>query len=466
MPQWITSGYYPFAEVYDTDYKPVGAEVISRQIIDQAWPQFAAILESGARIVGLRAEQISPFRNYERPGAPGYYERLYASQVMKKFGVTLSGDEPDFKQLLEEGAKQAVKESIVEGIAMSLPGGGAAQGAIKVAVQLVENPKFLKTKQGRMNAGFTIASTIPVVNIGANMAQVAMALSKDQAGMFKTTQGKVQAGLMIAATVPGLQAGAAVGLVAMQVKGMIDAKKAIAEAKKEANRGEHYIESVHSYINAAIPEAQALALTCAERGFPVLSQATSDFTNSLKAHYHELVYSRIRDRNAVIEREKAEFMLKGGLKRIVVGGASGGLSPFSQGGGSDWTMRFKPNPLKFGRKDDLRVFLQFARDMRKVRLAIEGGVSARGSVAKTAATVAQEIRNLTAEILLKDPSIPYQSAVNMAAGISRKAREPLPPGTEKKIGAAVAKKVGQVKVNDNKVSMGLMIGMSLLRFLK
>lgn len=426
MGSWIKDGTYPFAEVYDTDYKPEGAESTAEQIIKQAWPQFVAILESGARAVGVGPEQISIHREYERPEKLTYHEGLYASGITAKHGVTLSGSEINVEQLIKEGAEQAAKDAVVEGLVATFPGLAPGAGAIKAGIKLVENRDWLKTPAGRLQAGFMIASTIPVINIFVGPAQLALA-----------------------------------------AKSFIDAQKAVEEAKKEAKRAEEFVKMVRSYIDAAIPEAKGLAIALAERGYEVMAQPSGDFANRLWQHYHELVYTKIRDINEQIKKEKAEFLLKGGLKRIVSStGEAGGLSPYSQGSGADWTMQFEPRKLEFGRKQNLQLFLQLARDMRKLREAIEKGISAKGSIAKVASEVSGEIMGLVAQILAKDPTIPYQSAVNMAAGIARGTREPLSQPEQQVIGAKVAEKVEAVRVNDNKISVGLMAALTVLRFLK
>jgi len=449
MGDWGTSEYFPFKKVYDTSYKPDGAEKVAKQVVDQSWPQLAAILESAANAVGVAPQQISIFRQYERPKNPSYWPAKYASSIGEKFGVTLSGADIDVKDLLIENAKAALRESVIEGVADALPGSGAATGAIRVGVSLIEDKNYLSTDEGRMNAGFTIASTVPVINVVSNVVQVAMDISKSK-NMLKSTDGQIKAGIAVAAVIPGLQPVAAIGALTMTVKGIVDAKRAVEEAKKAAKRAAEYTKMMQSYIAVVVPEARALAEAMAVRGVTMLGKPSSAFSSKLKAHYHELVYARIRQINEGIEREKAAWYVKYG-QSVLIKKVTGGV-------------RFSKRKLTFGRFDNMRIFLQFARDMRKLKQALEMRISIKGTQWKEASEVSAETLLTANQMLAKDPSMPIQSAMNIASGIARKSKQPLGTSVGQAVANVAAKKVGEVKRNDSIASLGVMGLVAALKF--
>jgi len=95
--------------------------------------------------------------------------------------------------------------------------------------------------------------------------------------------------------------------------------------------------------------------------------------------------------------------------------------------------------IKIGRNDRLRYLLQFARDMRKVRLALEQQAPVTGTKTKDANTVASETITIKDEVLAINPDVPVQVALNVASDISRGTAAPI-TGEQ---GEVIAQKVAQ-----------------------
>jgi len=406
MGDWVTSPIYPLRTVYDTGYKPEGADQAVRKMVDSAFPQLAAILQSGAKALGVGPEQVSPFLAYSRPQTPGYNEAKYAVRLNTQYGFTLSGDatadvaKEAFRTSAKEALKDVAKDMAVDIVTQALPSvpGIPMAGMIQVGINIFENKDLLKTAEGRQQlakqAGFAVAAMIPGVNIIAAPAAL--------------------------------------------ILGASDMLKAKAHMKAELERSKEMLKMIDDTLAAALDEARGLTTELAERGVSMQVESDPAWTNRLRKHYQELVLVIIDDQNAKIDAEKAAWYAKG--EGYVV---------------AHWQERsqFDYVPRELGRKDNIRLFLQFARDLHKVREALKGTLAPVGSATKTPEQVAAEIQQIAAAMLAKNPLMPIQEAVNMASAVARGAPQPIDPSK-----ASVAATYVQAKTAQVKASSALAIG--------
>jgi len=421
MGDWVTSQIYPFRQVYDTGYKPEGADKAVKTMLNQAFPQLAVILQSGAGALGVGPEQISPFLGYSRPTTPGYNEAKYAVGLSARHSVMLSGDTADVaKQAFRTSAKEALqdvgKDVVVDILTQALPNvpGVPMAGLIQVGMQVFENKDLLKTAEGRKQlakqAGFTVAAFIPGVNIIAAPAALALGVS--------------------------------------------DMVKAKNHMKAEVERSKDMMKMIDNNLEAALDEARGLSTDLAERGISLKTTPDPAWADQLRKHYEELVLVIIDDRNRQRDLEKTAWYAKG----------AGYVA-------AHWEERskFDHEPRELGRKDNIRIFLQFARDMHKVREALKGTLAPVGSATKSPTEVAAEIQRVAAAMLAKDPLMPIQEAINLASAMARGAPQPIAQADAPAAAAYVQAKATQVKASSALAlgggAVALMLGIKFLPML-
>lgn len=419
MGDYVDSAIYPFREVYDTGLKPEGADKAVRKMVDGAFPQLAAILQSGADVLGVAPEQISPFISYKRPETPGYSEAKYAASLGAQFGGLLSGDTDEavrdaLRTSAIESLKDIGKDLAVDIVTQALPSvpGVPLAGVVQVGIQIFENKDLLKTTEGRQQlakqAGFAIASFVPGINIIA----------------------------------------APVGVI-MTVASLSKAKEHMAA---EIHRSKEMMKMIDDCVNAALEEARGLSVELAERGVSMRTDADTAWTGRLRKHYEELLLVRIDDQNLALDLAKAKW--------------------YAQGAGyvaAHWEDRssFDHVPRELGRKDNIRIFLQFARDIHKVREALKGKLAPVGSAGKSSEQVAAEIQSVASAMLAKNPLMPIQEALNLAGAMARGAPMAInQPGAAASFAQSVA---SQVKANSAILASGgavaLMLGIKFLPML-
>lgn len=362
-----TNPIYPFRETRYTDLVPKGGEKAAGDMLDKAFPQLAAILQSGAALLNAGPEQISPFLTYERPSAPGYAEAKYAAGLAAQHKVLLSGDTGD---AVKDAIRTAAKESLVEmgkSVALdiatqALPVAGA--GLVEVGLQIFENKDLLKTSEGRqqlaMQAGFTVASMIPGVNVILGPA--------------------------------------------MLVKGAIEYIHGKEKMKAEMKRVEQFMLMLEDNMNAALDEARGLSTEMAERGQRMLTGTDAAWAGRLRTHYENMVLAAIDDENSRRELAKAQYVMEKGEDIHLE------LAMYK-----DTLDQFKLRPRKLTAAASVEFFLQFARDLHKIREVLKGQLKPVGSAGKTAEQVAAEIRQVAAAMLAKDPLQPIQEVMNLAS---------------------------------------------------
>ena len=407
MAGWVESAVYPFAQIFDTGMKPEGANAAARKVVSEGFPQLAAILESGAEAIGVAPSQISPFITYKRPATPTRRQAAYAAKLGRAHGVMLSGDTSELVlQSMRDSAKEMAKDLAIGVIAdvLPVPPGVPAAQVVTTTISFIKNPEIFKTTEGRIQAGFAVASLVPVINIA--VAPISL------------------------------------------IKTLSDMHKAKSHMKAEIERAERFAKLVKSYIDAAVSEAQQLAGVLATRG--VRMRATPDvaWKEKLRSHYFELEMTRIDDANDQLAIEKAQWYAEKG-----------------QAVSLTWDARkaFTKIPRELGRTARLRMFLQIARDLRKVRTAIEAKVSMKGTTVKSASIVAAEINTIAASILEKNPEMPVQQALNVASATSRAAAGPLGAVREQEVADIAVKKVDTLKKAQTVAGFAFM---GLMAFLK
>jgi hypothetical protein len=92
---------------------------------------------------------------------------------------------------------------------------------------------------------------------------------------------------------------------------------------------------------------------------------------------------------------------------------------------------------KWSRRDYLRMFLQMARDMKKLRLKIEK---------IPAFTPENEIKLLAEAIVQQDKNIPYTAAANIAGQFIGTLKHPLPPDIREKLAVKIAAQLQAARV--------------------
>jgi len=398
MGSSISSPIVPWTKVYQAAGKPEGADKVVKDLVAKAWPQFATILEAGARYLGLGPSQISPFLSYDRPASPGYNEATYAASLQKQYGQTLSGDvEIDYGDLLKENAKAALRDVGKQAIVDLATGVGIPSGVAQVGISLLEDPKALLTPEGRVNAGFAIASAIPVV-------QVAVA-------------------------------------PVMVIKTAVEYHKAKSEMEKEMERAKNFQKMIESYIAVVVAEAKGLTQSLASRGVSI-GPGSGDWSAQLRNHYEKLVIVLKEDENLKLAEEKREWYAQKGEDVVV-----------------QWEARkaFTPVELGLGRSDTLRLLLQLARDMRKVRLFIDGKIPVQGTTAKGADEVKSETVRMTEELVAANPTMPYQEAANVAAKAVRSTQVPITPEKAAQVAQSVQPVVEAEAKKQTVIKAGMLV---------
>jgi len=234
----------------------MGADEAADEVMASAWPQLALILQSGEYALGLADPKlVSRFLAYEPPAAPGPHEAAYAGVITKEGGYLSGhmGDTPGATDILKDNFEQAAKEAAIEAAVHAALGNVPGAGIVVEVVKVATGKTDFSSQAGRVSAGFAVASAIPVVNIVA----IPVAL-----------------GSMLSSV---LKAGDKM------------------EAEKE--RAEEFTKMIQSFIDVVLPEAQGLALTLAERGYPFGSEASPSWNSQLKSHYKALVLEPKRDHN-------------------------------------------------------------------------------------------------------------------------------------------------------------------------
>jgi hypothetical protein len=372
------------ADFYHAQSKPEGADEAVDKLIKTGFPQLAAILQSGADAIGVQPEQISPFRDYVRPTAPGAYEVGYAAGIFRQHGVTLGevSTEEIMREQLKQGLKDAAKEVAIE-TAVSLipaPAGVPVASMIKVGIDFVKNPDTFKTPEGMLQAGFAVASFVPVLNIAAFVGQAVT-------------------------TVVGIG-------------------KAKEHAKAEAQRAKAFGRMVKEMVDVSVTEAADLAAVLAERNIEMRTAPDAGWLDRLKTHYRQLETLGDMDRDAA---------------RLATKGKSTG--PF--GAFKDALKQHEAETL--GRTEKLTFFLQLARDMRRVREALELKISLKGTALKDAATVSAETKELAYRMLQENPEIPFQQAMNLASKTARALPEPISPEQSAGIATHTVEKIEEIQ---------------------
>jgi len=385
-----TNPIYPFRQTRYTDLCPEGGDKAAKDMVDKAFPQLAAILQSGAALLGVGPEQISPFLTYERPSAPGYNEAKYAAGLATQHKVLLSGDTGDaVKEALRTSAREALvdvgKNVAIDIVSQALPVGGA--GLVQVGLQIFENKDLLKTTEGRQQlakqAGFTIASMIPVVNIVLGPA--------------------------------------------MLIKGAVDFVKGKYEMEAEVARSNELVAMIEDNLDAAVTEARGLSVEMAERGQRMLTEADTAWTGRLRAHYENLVLAAVDDENRRRDLAKAQYIAGKGMTFVL------NLAHLDE---------FDHLSRHVGRTPTIEFFLQFARDLHKVREALKGALRPVGSAGKTPEQVAAEIQQVAAAMLAKDPLQPIQEVMNLASMTVRGTPAPIQnPAAAAQVATTAADKV-------------------------
>jgi hypothetical protein len=389
-----TNPIYPFRKTRYTDLCPGGGNKAVDDLIGRAFPQLATILQSGAALLNAGPEQISPFISYERPGAPGYHEAKYAAGLAAQHKVLLSGDTEDVvKEALRESAKQALvdvgKNVAIDIVSQALPVGGA--GLVQVGLQILENKDLLKTTEGRQQlakqAGFTVASMVPVVNIMLGPA--------------------------------------------MMVMGAIDYVNGKSEMEAEMERSAQLVKMIEDNLDAAVTEARGLSVEMAERGQRMLTEADTAWTGRLRAHYENLVLAAVDDENRRRDLAKAQYVVDRGDDIYLE------LAMYRTA-----LTQFGHTPRTITRQAKILFLLQFARDLRKIREVLKGQLKPVGAANKTAEQVSAEIQQVAAAMLAKDPLQPIQEVMNLASMTVRGTPAPIQnPAAAAQVATSAAQKV-------------------------
>lgn len=402
---------YPFQQVAVTWLSPDGGSKAVRNMVDTAFPQLATILKSAADVFRVGPEQVSPFLYYNRPTTPGYNAAKYAAGIGSKYGALLGGADEDLVlDAMKEAAKEAAidigKSTAIDIATQATPVGGAL---VKVGISMIENKDLLKTTEGRaqlaMNAGFTIASMVPVLNVAAIAAQL--------------------------------------------VTGAVGFIEARSEMKEQMKIADEFMKMIQNNLDIATNEARGLSMDLSARGVSLSTDNDTAWTGRLRAHYENLALAEIDDWNKSLDMQKAEYIVAKGME-----------------------ISFDPKALdKFDHVkrevnyiSELQFFLQFARDMRRLREALAGQLKPQGSATKSPEAVVAEIQQIAAAMLAQNPLLPIQEALNLAAATARGSSAPI---TQPEAAAAFAQGVAQ-KVQTNSavlVGGGAMALLAAVKFL-
>ena len=506
MGEWKVRPIYPFAKVWWTNYNPEGGNKAVEQLIDAAVPQMTAILQSGTRMIGIAPDQISRYVDYVPPASPGQFARAYADSLSAKYGgLTLSGfgDTPDISQMFEESAKAAAKEAVIKGVVSSVPGAVPFTGTITQAASIIQNPEALKTTAGRTSAGFSLASALPGIGIAVGVVAAAIAISNLIKGK-EHAEAEAKRGEELMKSVESY------------ITATIEEAKMLAQAV--ALRGGQLLDAPDpAYQQAAYAHYCKLAFVIKEDANAEVRKKIEEkmiaYWTSLCvwATWQETKMVTVRSGlSSVVKRvtttESGPIYKEGGVvtqnlafgkKKIVVKGpllnsATGqevtaapstreitpaditqemkdhtfrnvGLGPAQY---HSWALLMKEGipedptltivEIGMGRHDKLRLFLQFARDMRKTREAIETRIPIVAASGKPADQAVYETAGLAERIVQNNPEVPYQQAAAAAAAVSTKNPQTISPEMQQRLTAKVTE-----TLEADKKSKGWLIGLGV-----